>query len=156
MAAEAMRLVPREWLQNSSKTDPHPAPSPMQIVAQALRYFSLHFPDPIALDDLALALGTSPDCLDFSFDQVRGMTPAEALQDHRLNQLFSALTDQPYQGLAAAIRACGLDKTSGVLALFEQTFGIDIHLFLITCRRAADDRQFRRLHPEASALVLPP
>jgi hypothetical protein len=76
--------------------------------------------------------GISEDCLDFSFDRIRGMTPAHALQDYRLNKLFA-----------------------GVLGLFELTFRIDMPLFLLTCRRAADDRLFRRQHPEPEALVLP-
>jgi len=129
--------------------------SPIQIVAAALQYFGLHFPDPIAIPQLALELHTSMDCLDFSFERIRGMTPAQALQDHRLNRLFTSLTEQPRQGLAEAIRACGLGQTVGVQDLFEHTFGIAMPLFLLTCRRAADDRLFRRDHPEAAALVLP-
>jgi methylphosphotriester-DNA--protein-cysteine methyltransferase len=127
----------------------------MQIVSAALRFFSLHFPEPNALAELAPTLEVSDDCLDFSFDQIRGMTPAEALQEHRLNQLFAALTDQPRQGLVHAIQACGLAQTREVVPLFEKTFGIEMPLFLLTCRRAAEDRLFRRQHPDSSALVLP-
>jgi methylphosphotriester-DNA--protein-cysteine methyltransferase len=105
---------------------------------------------------MLLALEISEDCVSFSFDQVRGMTPAQALQEHRLNQLFAALTDHPRQGLGHAIEACGLGQTRGVVPLFEQTFGIDMPLFLLTCRRASDDRLFRRLHPDPEALVLAP
>lgn len=130
------------------------SPIPMQVVAQCLQYFALHFRDPIAIEQLGATLGIHQDCLDGSFDQVRGMTPAQALQDHRLNQLFSALTDQPRQGLGHAIQACGLGQTTGVVALFEQTFGIEMPLFLLTSRRAADDRLFRKQHPEPEALVL--
>jgi len=132
-----------------------PCTSPTQIVSDALRYFGVHFREPIPIRELALALGISEQCLTESFDRIRGMTPAEALQEHRLNRLFTALSDQPRQGLGPAIQACGLGQTAGVVALFEQTFGIDMPLFLLTCRRAADDRQFRRQHPEAEALVLP-
>lgn len=128
----------------------------MRIVVETLQYFGLHFRDPIAITELAEALGISEACLDFSFDQIRGMTPAQALQEHRLNRLFAALTDQPRQGLTRAIRACGLGQTAGVVPLFEQTFGIDMPLFLLTCRRAADDRLFRRTHPDPQSLVLPP
>lgn len=127
----------------------------MQIVNEARRYFGLHFREPIPMTGLARTLGTSEDCLADSFDRVLGMTPAQALQEHRLNRLFTALSDQPRQGLGLAIQSCGLGQTAGVVALFEQTFGIDMPLFLLTCRRAADDRQFRRQHPEDEALVLP-
>ena len=127
---------------------------PMAIVAQCLRYFALHFSDAIAIDQLASTLGIPQRDLDCSFDQVRGMTPAQALLEHRLNQLFAALTEHPRQGLGNAIRACGLGQTAGVVLLFEQTFGIDMPLFLLTCRRAADDRLFRKAHPEPGALVL--
>jgi AraC-like DNA-binding protein len=147
-----VRIVPTDF----SAGPPAACGSPMQIVARAREYFGVHFADPILIPELALLLGISDDCLDFSFDQVRGMTPAQALQEHRLNRLFSSLTDKPRQGLGRAIRACGLGQTAGVVPLFEQTFGIDMPLFLLTCRRAADDRLFRRSHPEPQALVLPP
>jgi len=127
----------------------------MPIVAAGLRYMGQHFGQPNALADMAKGLGISDECLMFSFDQVRGMTPAEALLEYRLNKLFAALTDQPRQGLNRAIRACGLGETEKVVTLFEKTFGIDMPLFLLTCRRAADDRVFRRQHPEPEALVLP-
>ena len=120
-----------------------------------MAYFAQHFAEPDALTSLKEALGTSNECLDFSFDHIRGMTPAEALLDHRLNHLFSTLSDQPRQGLGLAIRACGLGQTMNVIKRFETAFGIDMSLFLLTCRRAAEDRLFRRTHPEASALVLP-
>jgi methylphosphotriester-DNA--protein-cysteine methyltransferase len=103
---------------------------------------------------MAESLGISLYCLNFSFDRIKSVTPLQALQDHRLNKLFVALTDQPRQGLGRAIRACGLAETPGVLALFEQEFGIGMPLLLLTCRRAADDRLFRLEHPEADALVL--
>jgi transcriptional regulator GlxA family with amidase domain len=154
-ACVEMRVVPNNFSARAAGASPLVCGSPMQIVAQALHYFGQHFGDPIAITELAQLLGISEDCLDFSFDQVRGMTPAQALQEHRLNKLFTVLTDQPRQGLGRAIRSCGLGQTSGVVALFEQTFGIDMPLFLLTCRRAADDRLFRRLHPEPQALVLP-
>jgi hypothetical protein len=57
--------------------------------------------------------------------------------------------------LKRAIQACGLSSTTGVVEVFEQTFGIEMPVFLLTCRRAADDREFRREHPEQTALVLP-
>lgn len=129
--------------------------NPLQLVSEALRYFGQHFQEPIEIPALAEALGTSVGCLDFSFDRIRGVTPARALQAHRLNKLFVALTDQPRQGLKRAIRSCGLAQTAGVLALFEEEFGIDMPLFLLTCRRASEDRLTRLRHPEAEALVLP-
>ena len=129
--------------------------SPMQVVADALHYFGQHFRDSIQIPSLAESLGIGLDCLNFNFEQIRSVRPLQALQEYRLNKLFVALTDQPRQGLGRAIRACGLAETTGVLALFEQEFGIDMPLFLLTCRRAADDRLFRLEHPEAEALVLP-
>jgi AraC-like DNA-binding protein len=128
--------------------------SPIQVVADALDYFGQHFRDPIQIPSMAESLGISLHCLNFSFDRIKSVTPLQALQDHRLNKLFVALTDQPSQDLGRAIRACGLAETPGVLALFEQEFGIAMPLFLLTCRRAADDRLFRLEHPEADALVL--
>lgn len=128
---------------------------PQQVVSDVSHYFGLHFSDPIHMPVLSDSLGISLRCLNFSFDQIRGVTPFQALQEHRLNQLFMVLTDHPRQGLGRAIRACGLGETPAVSALFEQEFGIDIPLFLHISRRAADDRLFRLENPEAEALVLP-
>ena len=129
--------------------------SPMQIIATVRQHFGLHFQESIDLGRLPALLGISEYCLDLSFEQVRGISLAQALQEHRLNKLFAVLTDQPRQGLGHAIAACGLSQTQGVVALFEQAFGIEMPLFLRTCRRAADDRSFRKDHPDAEALVLP-
>ena len=129
--------------------------SPMQITSKVRQYFGIHFRESIDVNQLPALLGVSKDCLDLSFEQVRGISLSQALQEHRLNKLFAALTDQPRQGLGHAIEACGLSKTKGVVALFEQAFGIEMPLFMLTCRRAADDRLFRKDHPDAEALVLP-
>lgn len=154
-----IRLVPAAFIQADLRAAGRPdgarCSSPMQVVATTLRYFNLHFPEPIQIAEVGPLLGIAEECLDFSFDQVRGMTPAQALLDLRLNQLFTTLTQEPRQGLGRAVQACGLGPTPGVLTLFEQAFGIAMPLFLLTCRRAADDRQFRRVHPEPEALVLP-
>ena len=128
--------------------------NPMQVVVRALRYFSLHGSDSLPIPDLAEALHVSEDCLEYSFEQVRGMTTAQALLVHRLNRLFTVLSSEPRQTLDQAIRRCGLAQTRGVVPLFEQTFGIEMALFLLTCRRAADDRLFRRENQDADALVL--
>ncbi|MBM5803827.1 MAG: hypothetical protein FJ078_06875 [Cyanobacteria bacterium K_DeepCast_35m_m2_155] len=152
-----LRLVPNEFYSaavNWGKTSDG-CTTAAAIVREALLYFAQHFAEPDALFTLSQGIGTSMECVDFSFDQIRGMTPAEALLDHRLNQLFSSLTERPRQGLGKAIRACGLGKTKNVVTRFEDTFGIDMPLFLLTCRRAAEDRLFRASHPEPEALVLP-
>ena len=128
----------------------------MRVVIEALRYFSQHSGNPIVMAEMARSLGISEADLHGSFDAIRGMTAAEALLEHRLNRLFQALTDQPRQGLRQAIQACGLAQTSHVVQRFERAFGITMPLFLLTCRRADEDRRFRRQHPEAEALVLNP
>ena len=97
--------------------------------------------------------GIPEDCLDFSFELIRGLTPAEALVEHRPNRLFSARNPQPRQGLRNAIVACGLSASRNVVGRFEQVFGIEMSLFLLTCRRAAEDRQFRGRHSEQAALI---
>jgi AraC-like DNA-binding protein len=119
----------------------------MQIIAAVRQYFALHFQESIDLGQLPALLGISKQCLDLSFEQVRGISLTQALQEHRLNKLFAALTDQPRQGLGHAIAACGLSQTAGVVALFEQAFGIEMPLFMRTCRRAADDRLFAKIIP---------
>ena len=133
-----------------------PAASPALsrlVVGQALDYFALHFRRPIAMAAVADALGISEACLDFCFDQSRGMTPYEALQHHRLNRLFAAITLQPRRSLTRAILACGLQRSAETVSHFEDTFGIAMPLFMLTCRRAEQDRHFRRHHPQREALV---
>ncbi|MCU0529030.1 MAG: AraC family transcriptional regulator [Cyanobium sp. Prado107] len=134
---------------------PEAGHSGLMVVGRTLHYFARHFHEPIAISDVAGHLGISEDCLDFCFDQTRGMTPAEALQQHRLNRLFHTITEKPRQGLRKAIRSCGLGEGGSTVELFERTFGIEMPLFLLTCRRAAEDRAFRRSHPSADRLVLP-
>jgi transcriptional regulator GlxA family with amidase domain len=129
--------------------------SGLMVVGRTLHYFASHFREPITIPQVAGHLGISEDCLDFWFDQARGMTPAEALLQHRLNRLFHAITDEPRRNLREAMRSCGLGPGSHTIELFERTFGIDMPLFVLTCRRAADDRAFRRRHPSAEQLVLP-
>ena len=154
-ATDYLTLTPLQILSPVSLSAPAACDSPFQIVAAALQYFKHHFPDPISNAELAQALAITEECLESSFARIRGTTVSQALQDLRLNKLFTSLTDQPRQALRRAVWACGLGETAGVLPLFEQTFGIAMPLFLRTCRRAADDRLFRRDHPEAAALVLP-
>ena len=142
-----MRVVP----------DGCPSASPalsLQVVGEALRYFADHFEQPIAMPAVADQLGISEECLDFCFDQSRGMTPFEALQHHRLNRLFAVITSEPELSLRAAIRSCGLQRSPETVSLFEDTFGIAMPLFLQTCRRAAEDREYRRHHPRRDALVI--
>ena len=129
--------------------------SGLMVVGRTLHYFARHFREPITISQVAGHLGISEDWLDFCFDQNRGMTPAEALLHHRLNRLFHTITDQPCQSLREAILSCGLGEGSRTIELFENTFGIEMPLFLLTCRRAAEDRAFRRKHPSADHLVLP-
>jgi hypothetical protein len=130
--------------------------SPMQIVVMVRQYFVLHLQEFIDISNLHALLGISKHChLESGFKQVRGVSLAQALQENRLNRLLASLTDHPCQGLGHAIEACGLTKTKGVVALFEQAFGIEMSFFMLTCRRAADDRLFRMRHPDPEALVLP-
>lgn len=132
-----------------------PVQTAMQVVRQAMHYFRQNSGHPIGFEEMARALGTTEAALEGSFEGIRGMSTAEALLEHRLNRLFGTLSDEPRQGLQRAIHRCGLDQTSDVPDKFEQAFGIAMPLFLITCRRADDDRRFRRLHPDSAALVLP-
>jgi AraC-like DNA-binding protein len=155
LAAQEQRTMVEQSLRRGASVIPVVCDSPMQIVAKVRQYFGLHFQESIDISQLPALLGISKNCLDLSFMQVRGISLSQALQEHRLNKLFAALTDQPRQGLGHAIEACGLGQTKGVVALFEQAFGIEMPLFMLTCRRAADDRLFRKDHQDADALVLP-
>ena len=155
LAEQVQRTMVEQSLRQGTSVLPTVCDSPMLIVASVRQYYSLHFQELIDLSQLPALLGISKYCLDLSFKQVRGISLSQALQELRLNKLFAALTDQPRQGLGYAIAACGLSQTTGVVTLFEEAFGIEMPMFMLTCRRAADDRIFRRDHPDADALVLP-
>jgi methylphosphotriester-DNA--protein-cysteine methyltransferase len=103
--ASAADVVPSE------QPVPSGSGSPMQVVADALHYFGKQFCYPIQILSMAESLVISLYCLNFSFDRIKSVTPLQALQDHRLNKLFVALTDQLRQSLGRAIRACGLTET---------------------------------------------
>lgn len=126
----------------------------MEVVGGALQYFGLHFQDQILMPELADTLGTTLACLDFSFDRIRGHTAAGSARAPSQQAVHDAHRSAP-SGLSRAVSACGLGQTTDVLRLFEQEFGIAMPLFLLTCRRAADDRLFRLTHPEPEALVIP-
>lgn len=81
--------------------------TPRQVVNDARHDDGLHSSEPIPMPVDADSLGTSLCCLHFSFDQLRGGEAVQALQEHRLNPWFVALTDHPDQGPGRAIRACG-------------------------------------------------
>jgi methylphosphotriester-DNA--protein-cysteine methyltransferase len=144
-----MRVIPK----GCPSAHPHHS---LEVVSEALRYFSAHFHEEIAMEQVAGAIGISEECLDFCFDQSRGMTPWQALQHHRLNRLFQTVSEQPGLHLRQLIRRCGLAGTPGAVDSFEETFGIDLTLFRRTCRRAAADRQFRRHDARREELVLTP
>jgi AraC-like DNA-binding protein len=126
----------------------------MGVVGQALLYFTQHFRDAIEMTDVARVIGISEECLDFCFDQSRGMTPFEALQHHRLNRLFQDIAAHPARSLPRSMRQCGLPCSAGTIAAFEDTFGIGMPLFRRTCLRAAADREGRRRHPDREHLIL--
>ena len=120
------------------------------------QYFIFHSQEFIDISNLDALLGISKHCrLESGIKQMRGVSLAQALREHRLNRLLASLTDHPRQGLGHAIEACGLSKTKGVVALFEHAFGIEMPFFMLTCLRAADDRLLWKRHPDPEALVLP-
>lgn len=155
LAEQVQRTMVDQSFRQEASVLPIVCVSPMQIVIKVREYFGLHFQESIDLSQLPALLGISQYCLDLSFMKARGVSLSQALQELRLNKLFAALTDQPRQGLGHAIEACGLSQTKGVVALFEHAFEIEMPLFMLTCRRAADDRLFRKDHPDSDSLVLP-
>ena len=112
--AEEMHAIQTIGARQGAGPDRPCSQSPMQVVALAREYFGLHFQEPVAIAEVPLALGISADCLAFSFDQVRGMTPAQALQlisealePRNLNQISRAgfcSIQQAIEVLAAAIK----------------------------------------------------
>ncbi len=125
------------------------------LVGEALRFFALHFRQPLPIEKLARGLGVSEQRLTSCFDCARGITPGQALLEFRLNRLFQTFREHPSQRLRRSIQDCGLGQTAHIIQLFEDSFGIALAPFLLTCRRAQADQAFRRLHPQRRHLILP-
>lgn len=64
----------------ADRDTPRDCSDPRQVVSDASHYVGLHCPDPIQMPDLTDSLGTNLRCLNVSFDQVRGVTPVQALR----------------------------------------------------------------------------
>lgn len=148
-ALRPMRLLP------AACSAAHPSQR-MGVVAAALRYFSSHCAEGITMAAVAQELGISEECLDFCFDQSRGMTPFEALTHHRLNRLFAAIAAQPGLRLRDHLRHCGLQRHADTHSCFEEAFGIALVPYRQICRRAAADRDFRRSHRQRRDLIVSP
>jgi transcriptional regulator GlxA family with amidase domain len=126
------------------------------LVREAINYFSLHYGEPIQIARLASHLGVSEGCLALCFDHCHGRTPWQALQQLRLNRLYDAIVQQPGDPLERLVGHCGLLPVTEANRAFQQAFGIDLGSFRRTSHRAAEDRRFRRSHPDPADLVLRP
>lgn len=126
------------------------------LVSQAIHYFDHHYGEPIHIAGVACSLGVSEGCLALCFDHCHGRTPWQALQQVRLNRLYEAIAHRPATPLEQLVQRCGLLPVTEANRAFQQAFGIDLGSFRRTSHRAAQDRRFRRNHPEPGALVLNP
>jgi len=126
------------------------------LVSQATAYFARHYGEPIQIGRLATDLGVSEGCLALCFDHCHGRTPWQALQQLRLNRLYDAIARQPGDPLERLVSHCGLLPVTEANRAFQQAFGIDLGSFRRTSHRAAEDRRFRRSHPNAADLVVRP
>ena len=136
---------------------PHGPPrEPNLLVREAVHYFSHHYGEPIQMARLASRLGVSESCLALCFDRCHGRTPWQALQQIRLNRLYDAIARQPGDPLERLVSLCGLLPVTEANRAFQQAFGIDLGSFRRTSHRAAEDRRFRRSHPNAADLVVRP
>lgn len=142
--------------------EPHPEPAALgrderrALVRAAIAYFTHHYGEPIQIAGLASELGVSEGCLALCFDHCHGRTPWQALQQLRLNRLYEAIARQPGDPLEGLVSHCGLLPITEANRAFQQAFGIDLGSFRRTSHRAAEDRRFRRSHPDPADLVLRP
>jgi hypothetical protein len=77
-ALRVLSLVTSGLAQQASEVAPEACGSRVQVVARARQYVALHLREAIGMGAVPQALGISQTCLNVSFEQVRGMTPAEA------------------------------------------------------------------------------
>jgi transcriptional regulator GlxA family with amidase domain len=137
-----------------------PPPGPLgreqrrSLVNEAIHYFANHYGEPIHIAGVASQLGVSEGCLALCFDHCRGHTPWQTLQQMRLNRLYEAIAHRPADPLEQLVRRCGLLPVTEANRAFQQAFGIDLGSFRRTSHRAAEDRRFRRSHPDSGDLVL--
>jgi AraC-like DNA-binding protein len=126
------------------------------LVRDAIHYFADHYAEPIQIAGLASALGVSEGCLALCFDHCQGRTPWQTLQQMRLSRLYEAISHRPAEPLEQLVDGCGLLPVTEANRAFQQAFGIDLGSFRRTSHRAAEDRRFRRSHPDGTDLVLQP
>jgi len=147
-----MRPVPNQaWA--SPQQRPHPSvvmvpialTDQLELVNQAMRYFSDHFTESIELESMAETLGVNGDWLDLCFDHCRGKTPFQALQHLRLSRLFKGIASEPQRTLQQQVNRCGLTSVMSANQAFEQLFGIGLASFRRMCRRTLNARQFANL-----------
>ena len=139
---------------------PHPTPMGREqrraLVSEAIHYFADHYGEPIQIAGVASQLGVSEGCLALCFDHCQGRTPWQTLQQLRLNRLYEAIAHRPAEPLEQLVHRCGLLPVTEANRAFQQAFGIDLGSFRRTSHRAAEDRRFRRSHPNGADLVLKP
>jgi len=96
-AIQVVSMVPTDLAKQTLQASPGACGSPMQIVAKARQYFGVHLQEPIEITALPQALGVAEDCLNFSFEQVRGMTPAQTKVLNKLDRYALLVTsNQPF------------------------------------------------------------
>ena len=148
-----MRPVPN-LASASRKQRPHQPPGrlpvaladQLDLVNQAVGYFSDHFSEAIELESLAEFLGVNGDWLDLCFDHCRGKTPFQSLQHLRLSRLFEGIAADPQRTLQQQVDRCGLASVMVASQSFEELFGIGLVPFRRLCRRAVQDRQMTSMN----------
>jgi methylphosphotriester-DNA--protein-cysteine methyltransferase len=125
------------------------------VVRSALLLIADHVADP-ALNALWISetLAISPEELDAAFSAHRPLSCDMSILNHRLSRLFERITAEPHTALEQQVIACGLASIEAADHHFRACFGIDLNAFHAVSLRAADDRQFRRSHPQRRSLII--
>ena len=99
-------------------------------------------------------LAISQQELNGAFAQNRRFDCDRIILNFRLCRLFEQITSQPEIPLKQQVASCGLGSIQDTDPHFRNCFGIDLRPFHDVSLRAAEDRQFRRSHPQRSSLII--
>ena len=127
-----------------------------EVVAQyALALIANHFTEH-GLNALWICsqLAISQQELNGAFAQNRRFDCDQIILNFRLCRLFEQITSQPEIPLKQQVSSCGLGSIQDTDLHFRNCFGIALRSFHDVSLRAAEDRRFRRSHPQRSSLII--
>ena len=125
------------------------------VVRSAFVLIANHYPErDLSASWLSDRLGISPKDLEAAFRQHHSLACDLSILNYRLSRLFERITTQPQTALEQQVMTCGLGSIQAADQHFLASFGITLEAFHAVSLRAAEDRQFRRRHPNPDSLII--